>query len=62
MRAAVLYRAGLYQEIRRELEPAAAGSDDPTVHLLLADVYQHVGLSARAARAYEKARVLSGAP
>jgi hypothetical protein len=62
MRAAVLYQAGLYQEVRRELEPAAAGSDDPTVHTLLGEVYQRVGLSARAALAFERARALSGAP
>ena len=38
------------------------GSDDPTVHTLLGHVYQRVGLSGRAALAFERARALSGAP
>ena len=43
MKAVVLYQADLYQEARRELEPIAAGSDDPTVHTLLGHVYQRGG-------------------
>lgn len=58
MRAAVLYREGLYQEVRRDLE-AVAGSDDPTIHTLLGHVYERVGLSGRAALAFERARMLT---
>jgi hypothetical protein len=61
MRAAVLYQEGLYQEVRRELEKTAT-SDDPTVPTLLGHVYERVGLSGRAALAFERARALTEAP
>jgi hypothetical protein len=62
MRAAVLYQAGLYQEVRRELETTVAGSDDPTGYTLLGHVYERVGLSSRAALAFERARALADTP
>jgi hypothetical protein len=62
VKVVLLYQADLYQEVRRELEPIAAGSDDPTVHTLLGHVYQRVGLHARAALAFERARALTSGP
>jgi hypothetical protein len=62
MKAVVLYQADLYQEVRRELEPIAPGSDDPTVHTLLGHVYQRVGLSRLAALAFDRARALTSGP
>jgi predicted Zn-dependent protease len=62
MRAAVLYQAGLYQEVRRELETTVTGSDDPTGYTLLGHVYERVGLSSRAALAFERARALADTP
>jgi hypothetical protein len=62
MKAVVLYQADLFQEVRRELESIALSSDDPTVHTLLGHVYRRVGLSGRAALAFERARALTNGP
>jgi len=55
-----LFRAGLYQEARRELL-SGIGADpaEPALHLLLGHVYNKIGLKELAAEAVEEVRVLS---
>ena len=60
MRAVVLFEAGLYDAARRRLEEAqAAAPGDPTPALMLGYVWERVGLGARAAEAFERARTLA---
>lgn len=57
MRAALLSEEGLFTDARRELEAAvAANRDEPTLHLLLGHVYDQIGLTGKAAEAFERAR------
>jgi len=61
MRAGYLLRDGLYADARRELVTALAGDpDEPTLHLLLGQVYDAIGLSELAQREFIEARDLSG--
>jgi len=60
MRAGYLLRDGLYAEARRELLAAQAKDpDEPTLHLLLGQVYETTGLTDLAQREYVDARDLS---
>ena len=60
MRAGYVLRDGLYAEARRELLTALAGDpDEPTLHLLLGQVYETIGLSELAQREFMEARDLS---
>jgi hypothetical protein len=61
MRAGYVLRDGLYADARRELMTALAKDpDEPTLHLLLGQVYEQVGLGELAQREYIEARDLSG--
>ena len=60
MRAGYLLRDGLHAEARRELLAAQAKDpDEPTLHLLLGQVYETTGLTDLAQREYVDARDLS---
>ena len=57
MRAGLLMDEGLFADARRELEAAEAiAPDDPTVPHILAHVYEHVGLAAKAREALARAQ------
>jgi hypothetical protein len=61
MRAGYVLRDGLYADARRELLTALAGDpDEPTLHLLLGQVYDTIGLGELAQREFMEARDLSG--
>lgn len=61
MRAGYVLRDGLYADARRELLTAlAADPDEPTLHLLLGQVYDTIGLGELAKREFIEARDLSG--
>jgi len=61
MRAGYVLRDGLYANARRELLTAlAADPDEPTLHLLLGQVYDAIGLGELAQREFTEARDLSG--
>ena len=61
MRAGYVLRDGLYADARRELLTAvAADPDEPTLHLLLGQVYDTIGLGELAQREFIEARDLSG--
>ena len=61
MRAGYVLRDGLYADARRELMTALAKDpDEPTLHLLLGQVYEQVGLGELAQREFIEARDLSG--
>jgi hypothetical protein len=61
MRAGYVLRDGLYADARRELMTALAKDpDEPTLHLLLGQVYEQVGLGELARREFIEARDLSG--
>ncbi len=61
MRAGYVLRDGLYTDARRELMTALAKDpDEPTLHLLLGQVYEQVGLGELARREFIEARDLSG--
>ena len=61
MRAGYVIRDGLYAEARRELMTALAKDpDEPTLHMLLGQVYEQVGLGELAQREFIEARDLSG--
>jgi hypothetical protein len=61
MRAGYVFRDGLYADARRELLTAlAADPDEPTLHLLLGQVYETIGLGELAQREFIEARDLSG--
>ena len=60
MRAGYLLRDGLYAEARRELLAAVAKDpDEPTLHLLLGQVYETIGLADLAQREFIDARDLA---
>ena len=60
MRAGYELRDGLYADARRELLAALAGDpDEPTLHLLLGQVYDTIGLGELAQREFIEARDLS---
>lgn len=57
MRAVLLSEEGLYTDALRELEAAiATHREEPTLRLLLGHVYDQIGLTAKAAEAFEQAR------
>lgn len=57
MRAALLSEEGLFTDARRELEAAVASNrEEPTLRLLLGHVYDQIGLTEKAAEAFEQAR------
>lgn len=59
MRAALLFEEGLHTEARRQLEAAVAERpDEPSLPLLQGHVYQRVGLNAKAAEAFDRAKAL----
>ena len=61
MRAGYVLRDGLFADARRELLTALAGDpDEPTLHLLLGQVYETIGLGELAQREFIEARDLSG--
>ena len=56
MRAAILSEDGLFADARRELEAAERRNpDDPTLPYVLAHVYEHLGLTAEARQALQRA-------
>jgi hypothetical protein len=58
-RTAFLSSQGLFAEARRELKAGiAATPDEPTLHVMLAHVYDHIGLGARADVALARAQAL----
>ena len=60
MRAGYVLRDGLYADARRELMTALAKDpDEPTLHLLLGQAYEQVGLGELAQREFIEARDLS---
>ena len=60
MRAGYEMRDGLYADARRELMTALASNpDEPTLHLLLGQVYDSIGLGELAQREFIEARDLS---
>jgi hypothetical protein len=60
MRAALFFREGLYHEARRELQAAiTAEPDEPTLHLLLGQVYDRTGLKDLARQEFDEAQFLS---
>ena len=59
MRTALLFEEGLFTEARRQAESAvAAQPDEPTLRLLQGHVYQRIGLNAKAAEAFDRAKTL----
>ncbi len=57
LRAGLLIQERLYADARRELVAGlAADPDEPTLHLLLGDVYERIGLVEIAAREFAEAR------
>ena len=60
MRAGWLFQQQLYADSRRELMTAlAADPDEPTLHLVLGQVYERIGLGEMATREFIEARDLS---
>ena len=60
MRAGFLFQERLYHEARRELLGGIAiDPDEPTLHLLLGQVYERVGLKDQAAVEFDEAEFLS---
>jgi hypothetical protein len=61
MRAGYFLREGLYADARRELQTAlATDPDEPTLHMLLGQVYDTIGLGELAQREFVEARDLTG--
>jgi hypothetical protein len=61
MRAGLLFERQFYADARRELETGiAAFPDEPTLHLLLAHVYDRIGLKQLAAQSFDAAESLNG--
>lgn len=57
MRTAIFFDEGLFADARRELEAAERKNpDDPTLPFLLSHVYEHIGLTARARQALQRAQ------
>jgi hypothetical protein len=60
LKAAALMRERFYADARRELlRGVAASPDEPTLHVLLGDVYERTGLENLAAAEYDEAEALS---
>jgi hypothetical protein len=60
LRVAAFSADGLFDAARRELEAAiTTDPNEPSLHLLLAHVYERIGLGAHAVRAYARVRALS---
>jgi Flp pilus assembly protein TadD len=60
MRAGLLFQEGIYHGARRELLTAiAADPDEPTLHHLLGQVYDRIGLKELAAQEFDEAQFLS---
>jgi hypothetical protein len=60
MRATHLFEQALFSDARRELLAAiAADPDEPTLHLLLGQVYERTGVMVLAAEEYDEAQFLS---
>lgn len=60
MRAGLLFREGLHAEARRELLSAiAADPDEPTLHLLLGQIYERIGLKELAEEEFREAQILT---
>ncbi|HET8576101.1 MAG TPA: hypothetical protein VFO18_03300, partial [Methylomirabilota bacterium] len=60
LRAGWLFQEQLYADARRELVTAlAADPDEPTLHLLLGQIYDRIGLGDMATREFIEARDLS---
>ena len=60
MRASLLVQESLYYDARRELVTAiATDPDEPSLRLMLAQVYQRTGLTDLAAQEFDEARFLS---
>jgi hypothetical protein len=66
MRAGLLFQNGFYDDARRELEKRIKKSKDEgeqpesALYLLLAHVYERIGLKQQASRAFDEAEELSG--
>lgn len=59
LRAGLLAREGLFHDARRVVVTAlAADRDEPTLHLLLGDLYTRTGLAELAAESFDEARFL----
>jgi hypothetical protein len=59
IRAGLLFQHGLYADARREAEAGIAKSpDEPTLYLLLADIYDRTGLRRQASRFFDQAEDL----
>jgi len=59
MRAALLAREGLLHDARRVVVGALDGDrDEPTLHLLLGDLYTRTGLADLAAESFDEAQFL----
>lgn len=57
MRTALLFEEGLYNEARRQLDAAlTAQPNEPNLRMLQGYVYQRIGLDAKAADAFDKAK------
>lgn len=57
MRTAIFFEEGLFADARQELEAAERRSpDDPTLPFLLTHVYEHIGLTAKARHAFQRAQ------
>ncbi len=57
MRAVLLFEEGLYADARRQVETAlGAQPNEPNLRMLQGYVYQRIGLSARAADAFDRAK------
>jgi hypothetical protein len=60
LRAATLARGRFHADARRQLlEAIAASPEEPALHVLLADVYDRMGLDSLAAAEYDRAEALS---
>jgi len=61
MCAAFLIDEGLYADARQELLAAIVSRPgEPAYHVLLADIYRHVGLDSEAGESTRRARLLAG--
>ena len=60
LKAAALMRERFFADARRALlQAVAANPEEPTLHLLLGDVYERIGLDNLAAAEYDQAETLS---
>jgi hypothetical protein len=59
LRAGLLARGGLFHDARRVVIAALASDrDEPTLHLLLGDLYVHTGLTDLAVESFDEAQLL----